>query len=91
MATNMPDPKHAAADDPDVALPQEVREHLGRRLRSELRVEAEKPAFLGDDALPTKFAGLVRQIERREMSLQKGVEAIRQEFGLPEDEDPVER
>lgn len=67
-------------------LPEDVREHLGRKLRSELRLESEQPAFLGDDALPPRFAGLVRQIERRELSSQKGVEAIRKEFGLPDDQ-----
>ncbi|MDB5559815.1 MAG: hypothetical protein JWQ36_2749 [Enterovirga sp.] len=69
------------------ALSREVREHLGRKLRSELRVEAEKPAFLGDEALPPRFAGLVHQLQRREMSSQKGLDVLKKEFGLPEDED----
>ena len=74
-------------EDHEKALSREVREHLGRKLRSELRVEAEKPAFLGDEALPPQFAGLVHQLQRREMSSQKGVEALRKEFGLPDDEE----
>ncbi len=69
------------------ALSREVREHLGRKLRSELRVEAEKPAFLGDDAVPPEFAGLVHQLQRREMSSQRGLEAIRKEFGLPDEDE----
>jgi hypothetical protein len=80
------DPDEFGREDHETALSREVREHLGRKLRSELRVEAEKPAFLGDDALPPQFAGLVRQLQRREMSSQKGLDALRQEFGLPEDE-----
>lgn len=78
-------------EDHERALSREVREHLGRKLRSELRIEAEKPAFLGDDAIPPQFAGLVSQIQRREMSSQKGLDAIRQEFGLPDDESEVPR
>jgi hypothetical protein len=74
-------------EDHEKALSREVREHLGRKLRTELRVEAEKPAFLGDDSLPPQFAGLVHQLQRREMSSQKGVEALRKEFGLPEDDE----
>lgn len=73
-------------EDHEKALSREVREHLGRKLRAELSVEAEKPAFLGDDAVPPQFAGLVHRIQRREMSSQKGLDAIRQEFGLAEDD-----
>lgn len=71
--------------EPEPALPEDVREYLGRRLRSEFRLDNTKPAFLGDDALPPQFASLVRQIERREISLQKGLEAIRREFGLADE------
>lgn len=68
------------------SLPEDVREHLGRKLRSELRLGGEdQPAFLGDDALPPRFATLVHQLERREKSAQQGVEAIRREFDLPEE------
>ena len=66
-------------------LPEQVLDHLGRKLRTELRVEEPQPAFLGDDALPPRFAGLVRQIERTEATGQKGIDAIRREFGLPEE------
>ncbi|MDB5513064.1 MAG: hypothetical protein JWR08_2547 [Enterovirga sp.] len=72
--------------DTDSALPETVLEHLGRRLRSELRLEADKPAFLGDEALPPRFMALVRQIERREISYQAGLDAIRREFNLPDGE-----
>ena len=73
--------------DNGTALPAEVREALGRRLRSELRIDTEKPAFLGDDALPPRFAGLVRKIEEREeLPSRTGIHAIRQEFGLPDED-----
>jgi hypothetical protein len=76
----------ARVDEAEPKLPEDVREYLGRRLRAEFRLEGDKPAFLGDDTLPPHFAKLVRQIERREISLQKGLEAIRREFGLPDSE-----
>jgi hypothetical protein len=66
-------------------LPEQVLDHLGRKLRSELRIEETPPAFLGDDTLPPRFAGLVRQIERSEATGQKGIDAIRREFGLEEE------
>jgi hypothetical protein len=78
--------KAARVEEAEPKLPEDVREYLGRRLRAEFRLEGDKPAFLGDDTLPPHFATLVRQIERREISLQKGLEAIRREFGLPETE-----
>jgi hypothetical protein len=81
------DAEEFGREDHERALSHEVREHLGRKLRAELRVEAEKPAFLGDDSLPPQFAGLVYQLQRREMTSQKGVEALRQEFGLPDDDE----
>lgn len=71
---------------PEPALPEDVREYLGRKLRSEFQLQGAKPAFLGDDNLPPQFSQLIRQIERREISLQKGLEALRREFGLPEEE-----
>ena len=80
-------PDEFGREDHERALSREVREHLGRKLRSELRVETEKPAFLGDDSLPPRFAGLVHQLQRREMSSQKGIDALRKEFDLPEDEE----
>lgn len=68
-------------------LSADVREHIGRRLRSEFRLEVETPAFLGDAAIPPQFATLVRKIEEREeLPGREGLHAIRQEFGLPEDE-----
>ena len=78
--------KAARVEEAEPKLPEDVREYLGRRLRAEFRLESDKPAFLGDDTLPPQFAKLVRQIERREISLQKGLEAIRREFGLPDPE-----
>ena len=66
-------------------LPEDIREYLGRKLRAEYQIDGAKPAFLGDDNLPPQFSRLIRQIERREISLQKGLEAIRREFGLPEE------
>ncbi len=74
--------------DPDgKALSADVREHLGRRLRAELRVSEERPAYLGEETIPPRLAGLVRRIEEREeLPAKAGLEAIRHEFGMPDEE-----
>ena len=74
----------------DTPMTAELREHLGRRLRSEFRLEAEQPAFLGDTAVPPQFTSLVRRIEEREeLPGREGLQAIRDEFGLPDEEPPA--
>ncbi|WP_187144492.1 hypothetical protein [Microvirga massiliensis] len=40
---------------PDAALPRPVQEHLARQLRAAYHERQEKPAFLGDAALPREF------------------------------------
>lgn len=59
------------------ALPRDVQEHLGRRLRTELHIEAEKPAFLGELAVPPQFEPLVRQLEASERGERQGYEAVK--------------
>lgn len=58
-------------------LPREVQEHLGRKLRTELRVDEGQPQFLGDTALPPKFDNLIRQIEAGEQGQRQGFDAVR--------------
>ena len=60
-----------------VSLPREVQEHLGRRLRTALHVEAEKPAFLGETSVPPQFEPLVRKLEAGERGERQGYEAVR--------------
>ncbi|HZB37582.1 MAG TPA: hypothetical protein VE443_06235 [Beijerinckiaceae bacterium] len=50
----------------DTALPPPVQEHLGQQLRATYQQITEKPAFLGDPALPPRFEHHIQQIENRE-------------------------
>lgn len=59
-------------------LPKGVQEHLGRQLRSAYNAKAERPAFLGDPAVPPQFERLIRRIEVSEKVREIGVEAVRQ-------------
>jgi hypothetical protein len=59
-------------------LPKPIQEHLGRQLRSTYNAEADRPAFLGDPAIPPQFERLIRRIEIGEKVHEFGVEAVRQ-------------
>jgi hypothetical protein len=50
----------------DTALPPPLQEHLGQQLRATYQQITEKPAFLGDPALPPRFEHHIQQIENRE-------------------------
>jgi hypothetical protein len=50
----------------DTALPPPVQEHLGQQLRAAYQQMTDKPAFLGDSALPPRFEHHIQQIESRE-------------------------
>lgn len=67
----------AGAKRSEVVLPRDVQEHLGRRLRTALRVEDEKPAFLGETNLPPQFEPLVRRLEAGERGERQGYEAVK--------------
>lgn len=58
-------------------LPRDVQEHLGRRLRTELHSEADKPSFLGESAVPPQFESLVRKLEAGEQGERQGYEAVK--------------
>lgn len=82
--TAPPEKPHASDTKP---LPSDVQEHLGRRLRSTYTVEAAKPAFLGDTALPPQFERYVRQLENAERSSREGLKAVGDALGVkPEGE-----
>jgi hypothetical protein len=70
------DPLTAARD--SEPLPKPIQEHLGRQLRSTYNAEADRPAFLGDPAIPPEFERLIRRIEIGEKVHEFGVEAVRQ-------------
>lgn len=58
-------------------LSRDVQEHLGRRLRTEFRVEAEKPAYLGESTVPPQFEPLVRRLEAGARGERQGYEAVK--------------
>ena len=66
-------------------LNAEIREHLGRRLRSTYTIEAEKPAYLGDPAIPPQFERLVLQLEGRDRSSLEGLRAVGEALGVSDD------
>ena len=60
------------------ALPRDVQEHLGRRLRAALQTPDARPSFLGDTNLPPEFERLVRRLEAGERGQRQGYEAVKQ-------------
>ena len=58
-------------------LPRDVQEHLGRRLRTELRIETDAPTFLGESSVPPQFEPLVRRLEAGERGERQGYEAVK--------------
>ena len=66
-----------APSDEDGGLPPPVREHLARQLRAEYHGIIDKPAFLGDPALPPVLENHVRRLETRERAIHdRAVEAV---------------
>ncbi len=61
----------------DAALPDTVREHLGRALRARYATSAEKPQYLGDPVLPEAFSDSVRRLEGRLKAHEQGTEAVK--------------
>lgn len=71
---------------PGASLSSEVREHLGQKLRATLRQTSDKPAFLGDDALPPEFEGAIRRLQGQDRPSRSGLDAVRNALGLNEAE-----
>lgn len=84
----------AGDDKPDggkrdgAALPREVQEHLGRRLRTALDIEPGQPAFLGDSNIPPELDGLVRRLEAGERGQRQGYEAVKRALNLDDGAPP---
>jgi hypothetical protein len=64
-------------------LARPLQEHLAQQLRSTYQTMAEKPAFLGDPAVPAEFEQHLQRLEavergrQREKVRSQGVEAVR--------------
>ena len=70
-------------DHSDAPLPRPVQEHLARQLRAEYHRTQDKPAFLGDPAVPVAFDEPLRRLEEteRERIHERGVEAVEAALG----------
>jgi len=71
--------------DSGVVLPRPIQEHLGQQLRTTYNAEeSEKPAYLGDTALPLEFELQLQRLEAserrrlREMAHDLGTQAVEQ-------------
>lgn len=62
----------------DAALPRPVQEHLARQLRAEYHRTEDKPAFLGDPAVPPLFDEHLHRLEEKEREKigERGLEAV---------------
>ena len=56
---------------PHAALPRPIQEHLGQQLRATLFESQEKPAFLGDPALPTTFDDYLHRLRLNERARER--------------------
>jgi hypothetical protein len=69
-------------------LPRPIQEHLARQLRATYVETLEKPAYLGDPALPTAFDDHLRRLaagERqriRERASRQGLAAVAAALGI---------
>jgi hypothetical protein len=78
-----PDDNTAGAERP-AGLDRSVQDHLGQKLRAAYAEVEEKPAYLGDPALPPEFEHKVLAIEKSEEVHDKAVEAVRDALGVTE-------
>ncbi len=73
----------ASAHEPSSRLPRPLQEHLAQKLRSAYQELAEKPAFLGDSAIPVEFEYHLQRLEAVEKARlierirNEGIEAVR--------------
>lgn len=79
-----------------VVLSKEVQEHIGQQLRTEYDIVAEKPAFLGDPAIPEQFDWQIARLETRERAQAQAVDAVEKALEelvleVDEDESPEKR
>jgi hypothetical protein len=69
--------------EPASSLPRTLQEHLAQKLRSAYHELAEKPAFLGDPAIPVEFEYHLARLEAVEKNRHiekvrnKGIEAVK--------------
>jgi hypothetical protein len=65
------------------ALPRLVQEHLARQLRAAYLEIQDKPAYLGDPALPAEFDRHLLRLSRRQRAAENGLAAVARALGVP--------
>jgi hypothetical protein len=73
----MPNDENSTMQPPG-ALDRSVQDFLGRKLRAAYNEVAEKPAYLGDPALPPEFEHQLVRIEATIRTHEGGVNAVRE-------------
>ncbi len=68
------------------ALPRPLQEHLAQQLRAEYQLVADKPAFLGDPAIPPEFDRHIRRLDVQEKAHERGIEAVKAALDLDEED-----
>ena len=66
-------------------LDSDIQSHLGQELRSTYARVADKPAYLGDPALPPEFEHKLIEVEAAVELREKGIEAVREVLNLPDE------
>jgi hypothetical protein len=83
----MSDDPHETADQakqPAAVLDKAVQDHLGQKLRAAYAEVEDKPAYLGDPALPPELEHKLLEIEKSAEVHEKGVEAVKDALGVTE-------
>lgn len=81
-----PDKNQVPGKPAQAGLSRPLQEHLGQQLRTTYDAAVEKPAFLGDPALPPHLDDHVRRLEATETLRERGVKAV--EKALKDIKDP---
>jgi hypothetical protein len=68
---------------PAPELGQSIQEYLGQKLRAAYNEVAEKPAYLGDPALPLQIEEQLLELETRVRAHRTGTEAVREALEIP--------
>ena len=74
----------ADGDERPPVLDRTVQDFLGQKLRAAYAEAEEKPAYLGDPALPPEFEQKVLAVEKSVEVHEKGIEAVRDALGVAE-------
>src|SRR5262245_16551658 len=81
---NVSQQKTGDGSDPAAVLDKAVQDLLGQKLRAAYAETEERPAYLGDPALPPELEDKLLELEKAEEVHEKGVEAVKDALGEKE-------